>query len=134
MFRSPEYLMNASKANLQESMNLATRSIENAAELVRRQLTVAMTLAGEETNNLKPVSGATGDSVRGGQVGHNECRERQLQSILDLSCQCLEVTAKAQTELVRLIQDNFQHMNEAMRFNPDALASAHGTPRGLKRA
>ena len=134
MFRSPEYLMNASKANLQTSMSLATRSIEGAAELVRRQLTVAMTLAGDETASLKPVSGAAAAPVRAGLAERNVCREKRLQNILDLSCQCLEVTAKAQTELVRLIQDNFQIMNEAMRFGPDAPAGTHGTPKALKRA
>lgn len=134
MFRSPDYLINASEANLQTSMSLATRSIEDAAELVRRQLVVAMTLAGEEAAALKSVSRDTAVPVRGGRAERNECRKRQLQNILDLSCQCLEVTAKAQTELVRLIQDNFQNMSEAMRFSPDAPAGAHGTPKALKRA
>ena len=110
MFRSPEYLINASKANLQASMSLAARSIEDAAELVRRQLKVAMVMAGNGTGTLKSVSGdAAAPPCR--RAEHNEYRDRQLQNILDLSCQCLEVTATGQTELVRLIQDTFQNLN-----------------------
>lgn len=133
MFRSPEYLINASKANLQASMSLAARSIEDAAELVRRQLKVAMAMAGNGSGTLKSVSGDAAAPVRS-RAEHNECRDRQLQNILDLSCQCLEVTAAAQTELVRLIQDTFQNLNEAMKINPDGPAGEHGTPRALKRA
>ena len=133
MFRSPEYLINASKANLQASMSLAARSIEDAAELVRRQLKVAMAMAGNGSGTLKFVSGDAAASVRS-RAEHNECRDRQLQNILDLSCQCLEVTAAAQTELVRLIQDTFQNLNEAMKINSDVPAGAEGTPKALKRA
>lgn len=133
MFRSPEYLINASKANLQASMNLAANSIEDAAELVRRQLAVAMAMTGHGSATSKSTSGDAAAPVQG-LAGRNQCLDRQLQSILDLSCQCLEVTATAQTELVRLVQDTFQNLNEAVKIKPDTPDVADGTPKALKRA
>lgn len=136
MFRASQELVNASKANLATSLSLATRSIEDAADLVRRQLTVAMAMM--DARRRTPVSAGGDSAVPARELAkRDEDRERQLQTILDLSCQSLEVTTKAQTELVRLIQDNwdnFQHMSRAMMIHPDPTAGEAATPRAFRRA
>jgi bacterioferritin-associated ferredoxin len=116
-----EHCVNASRANLQASLNLATKSVEDSAQLVRHQLKVAMTMTEEGAGILEGVSSHDVDPVAGLAEHHGVC-ERQLRKILDLSCRCLEVTARTHTELVRLIQDNFQNMSEALAVAPAAPA------------
>ena len=111
MMGSQEYLMNASRANLRTSLDLASRSIEDAAQLVRRQLNVAATMTEESVETLRGAARPITELAE-----RQDTYERQLQKILDLSCQCLEVTAQAQAELVRLMQDNLQNMDEAVHL------------------
>jgi predicted urease superfamily metal-dependent hydrolase len=115
MMGSQEYLMDASRANLQTSLALASRSIEEAAQLVRRQLNVAATLTEEGVQTLRAVA-EHGDYPVTQLAERQDAYERQLQKILDLSCQCLEVTARAQAEMVRLMEDNLQNMDEAVHL------------------
>lgn len=129
-----EHCVNASKANLQASVSLATKSIEDAAQLVRSQLQVAMTMTEKGADILKSVSIRGVDPVAGLAEHHGAC-ERQLREILNLSCLGLEVTAKAQTELVRLIQDNFQNMSEVLSVAPGpSTGDEDSRPLALKRA
>lgn len=115
MMGSQEYLMDASRANLQTSLTLASRSIEEAAQLVRRQLNVAATLTEEGAQTLRAVA-EHGDYPVTRLAERQDAYERQLQKILDLSCQCLEVTARAQAEMVRLMEDNLQNMDEVVHL------------------
>jgi len=129
-----EYCVSASRANLQASVSLATKAIEDAAQLVRNQLQVAKTMTAEGADILRGISSSAVDPVAG-LAEHQGACERQLQEILNLSCRCLEVTARAQTELVRLMQDNFQNMIEALSVAPARPAShEHHRPLALKRA
>ena len=115
MMGSQEHLMNASRANLRTSLNLASRSIEEAARLVRRQLHVAASMSEENAAALKAIADGDGGPVME-FAGRQDAYERQLQQILDLSCQCLEVTAQAQADLVRLMEDNLENMDEAVHL------------------
>ena len=117
MMGSQEYLMDASRANLRTSLNLASKSIEEAAQLVRRQLNVAATMTEESAEILRAVASAGADPIVE-LAERQDAYERQLQKILDLSCQCLEVTAQAHADLVRLMQDNLQNMDEAVHLKP----------------
>jgi len=117
MMGSQEYLMDASRANLRTSVNLASRSIEAAAQLVRRQLNVAAMMTEESAEALRAVASAGADPIVE-LAERQDAYERQLQKILDLSCQCLEVTAQAQADLVRLMEDNLQNMDEAVHLKP----------------
>jgi hypothetical protein len=117
MMGSQEYLMSASRANLQTSLDLASKSIEDAAQLVRRQLNVAATMTEESAATLRAIAGNDASPVTE-LAQRQDAYERQLQRILDLSCECLEVTARAQAELVRLMEDNLQNMDEAMHLKP----------------
>jgi hypothetical protein len=127
MMASQEHLMNASRANLRTSLALASKSIEDAAQLVRRQLNVAATMTEESAEALRVIAGNGAGPVTE-LSERQDAYERQLQRILDLSCECLEVTARAQAELVRLMEDNLQNMDEAVHLKPDALAAESGTP------
>jgi hypothetical protein len=115
MMGSQEYLMDASRANLQTSLNLASRSIEEAAQLVRRQLNLAATMTGDSTETLRAITRA-GANPFIELAERQDAYERRLQRILDLSCLCLEVTAQAQADLVRLMEDNLQNMDEAVHL------------------
>ena len=117
MMGSQEYLMDASRANLRTSLTLASKSIEDAAQLVRRQLNVAATMTEDSAETLRAISGTGADPITE-LAERQDAYERQLQKILDLSCQCLEVTAQAQAELVRLMEDNLQNMDEAVHLKP----------------
>jgi hypothetical protein len=117
MMGSQEYLMDASRANLRTSLSLASRSIEEAAQLVRRQLNVAATMTEESAETLRAIAGTGADPITELAERQDAC-ERHLQKILDLSCQCLEVTARAQAHLVRLMEDNLQNMDEAVHLKP----------------
>ena len=129
MMGSQEYLMDASRANLRTSLSLASKSIADAAQLVRRQLNVAATMTEESAETLRAVASAgAGPIVE--LAERQDAYERQLQKILDLSCQCLEVTAQAQADLVRLMEDNLQNMDEAVHLKPvseEATAAKAGT-------
>jgi predicted transcriptional regulator len=120
---SQEYLMDASRANLRTSLNLASKSIEEAAQLVRRQLNVAATMTEESAETLRAIAGAGANPITE-LAERQDAYERQLQKILDLSCQCLEVTAHAQADLVRLMEDNLQNMDEAVHLKPASEESA----------
>jgi phasin protein len=123
MMGSQEHLMNASRANLRTSLTLASKSIEDAAQLVRRQLNVAATMTEESVETLRAIAGNGADPIAE-LAERQDAYERQLQKILDLSCQCLEVTALAQAELVRLMEDNLQNMDEAVHLLPASEGSA----------
>lgn len=123
MMGSQEHLMNASRANLRTSLTLASKSIEDAAQLVRRQLNVAATMTEESVETLRAIAGNGADPIAE-LAERQDAYERQLQKILDLSCQCLEVTALAQAELVRLMEDNLQNMDEAVHLLPASERSA----------
>jgi hypothetical protein len=118
MMGSQEYLMDASRANLRTSLSLASRSITEAAQLVRRQLNVAATMTEESAETLRAVANNAGADPIVELAERQDAYERQLQKILDLSCQCLEVTAQAQADLVRLMEDNLQNMDEAVHLKP----------------
>lgn len=118
MMGSQEHLMNASRANLRTSLNLASQSIEEAAQLVRRQLNVAATLTEENAESLRVIA-ESHDYPIAELAERQDSYERQLRKILDLSCQCLEVTARAQAELVRLMEDNLRNMDEAVHVKAD---------------
>ena len=123
MMGSQEYLMDASRSNLRTSLNVASKSIEEAAQLVRRQLNVAATMTEESAETLRAVASAgAGPIVE--LVERQDVYERQLQKILDLSCQCLEVTAQAQADLLRLMEDNLQNMDEAVHLKPTSEGAA----------
>ena len=117
MMGSQEYLMDASRANLRTSLSLASKSIEEAAQLVRRQLNVAATMTEESAETLQAITSAGADPIVE-LAERQDVYERQLQKILDLSCQCLEVTAQAQADLVRLMEDNLRNMDEAVHLKP----------------
>lgn len=120
MLNPAEPLINASKANIEASLKLATKSLDGATRLLKHQLEVARTLMEEGAETMKAVL-QEGGSL-GSMAGRTAAHEKQMQKLLELSREYFELTAQTQTELTQLVQENMELMNQALKRNLEAFA------------
>lgn len=136
MLNPSEPFINASKANIDASLKLATQSLDGTTRLLKHQLDVARAMMEEGTETMKAVLNEGGNW--GAIAGRTASYEKQMQKMLELSREYFEVTVQTQTELARLIQENMEVINRATKDNLEAFAQntaeAAESEKGRKKA
>lgn len=110
-----EQVMDANRTNLDASVRLAAKSLENANRVFQHSLDLATTMARESAEMLKPDAAGAKDPVEllaGIEKGRQFCG-RQLERCVALWRESFDAGMETQSELARIIQSNLANATRA---------------------